>query len=224
MENHLGKTTPSSPDRDSNLDLPVLGSRAQHDKRLVPKLVDMGAKILGSQYNILPVTGRLGLKSQLDILQGERRSVASQLTKVSLRTNKNSWIKETVDSASYRTGLPEKPKRHKSTLGLHLLVSPELFSAGRLKIRCTASLHHLYSQSTEKSVEEDRPRAGPSYIYTAPPPPPENRFTDYEDENQGEDISAAASSGGGRKSGKWTGNGAGTISILVLLFSLYSVT
>nr|CAD7262857.1 unnamed protein product [Timema shepardi] len=33
VENHLGKTTPSSPDRDSNLDLPVLGSRAQHDKR-----------------------------------------------------------------------------------------------------------------------------------------------------------------------------------------------
>nr|CAD7571773.1 unnamed protein product [Timema californicum] len=30
VENHLGKTTPpSSPDRDSNLDLPVLGSRAQ---------------------------------------------------------------------------------------------------------------------------------------------------------------------------------------------------
>nr|CAD7396765.1 unnamed protein product [Timema cristinae] len=33
VENHLGKTTPSSPDRDSNLDLPVLSSRAQHDKR-----------------------------------------------------------------------------------------------------------------------------------------------------------------------------------------------
>nr|CAD7454679.1 unnamed protein product [Timema tahoe] len=31
VENHLGKATPSSPDRDSNLDLPVLGSRAQHD-------------------------------------------------------------------------------------------------------------------------------------------------------------------------------------------------
>nr|CAD7449008.1 unnamed protein product [Timema bartmani] len=31
VKNHLGKTTPSSPDRDSNLDLPVLGSRAQHD-------------------------------------------------------------------------------------------------------------------------------------------------------------------------------------------------
>nr|CAD7568523.1 unnamed protein product [Timema californicum] len=34
VENHLGKTTPSSPDRDSNLDLPVLSSRAQHDKRM----------------------------------------------------------------------------------------------------------------------------------------------------------------------------------------------
>nr|CAD7458649.1 unnamed protein product [Timema tahoe] len=30
VENHSGKTTPSSPDRDSNLDLPVLGSLAQH--------------------------------------------------------------------------------------------------------------------------------------------------------------------------------------------------
>nr|CAD7425000.1 unnamed protein product [Timema monikensis] len=34
VENHLGKTTPSSPERDSNLDLPVLSSRAQHDKRV----------------------------------------------------------------------------------------------------------------------------------------------------------------------------------------------
>nr|CAD7572944.1 unnamed protein product [Timema californicum] len=34
VENHLGKTTPSSLDRDSNLDLPILGSRAQHDKRV----------------------------------------------------------------------------------------------------------------------------------------------------------------------------------------------
>nr|CAD7417710.1 unnamed protein product [Timema poppensis] len=35
---HLGKTTPSSPDRDydrdSNLNIPVLSSRAQHNKRV----------------------------------------------------------------------------------------------------------------------------------------------------------------------------------------------
>nr|CAD7205196.1 unnamed protein product [Timema douglasi] len=36
VENHSGKTTPSSPDRDSNLDLPVLSSQAaQHDKRVL---------------------------------------------------------------------------------------------------------------------------------------------------------------------------------------------
>ncbi|CAG2057110.1 unnamed protein product, partial [Timema podura] len=34
MENHLGKTTPSSPDRDSNLDLPVLSGLAQRDWRV----------------------------------------------------------------------------------------------------------------------------------------------------------------------------------------------
>nr|CAD7262226.1 unnamed protein product [Timema shepardi] len=34
VENHLVKTTLSSPDRDSNLDLPVLGGRAQHDSRV----------------------------------------------------------------------------------------------------------------------------------------------------------------------------------------------
>nr|CAD7570460.1 unnamed protein product [Timema californicum] len=34
VKNHLGKTTPSSPDRDSSLDRPVLSSRAQHDKRI----------------------------------------------------------------------------------------------------------------------------------------------------------------------------------------------
>nr|CAD7588401.1 unnamed protein product [Timema genevievae] len=36
--------------------------------------------------------------------EGERRGVASQPTKVSFRANKNRWITETVDGASYRTG------------------------------------------------------------------------------------------------------------------------
>nr|CAD7257251.1 unnamed protein product [Timema shepardi] len=31
VENHLGKTGPSSPERDSNLDLPVLGSLTQQE-------------------------------------------------------------------------------------------------------------------------------------------------------------------------------------------------
>nr|CAD7452365.1 unnamed protein product [Timema tahoe] len=35
VENHLGKTTSSKPDRDSNLDLPVLGSLAQHETSML---------------------------------------------------------------------------------------------------------------------------------------------------------------------------------------------
>nr|CAD7196739.1 unnamed protein product [Timema douglasi] len=31
VENHLGKTTPSSPDQNSNLDHPILGTLAQHE-------------------------------------------------------------------------------------------------------------------------------------------------------------------------------------------------
>nr|CAD7455450.1 unnamed protein product [Timema tahoe] len=48
VENHLGKTTPSSPDRDSNFDLPVLGGLAQHDWR-VSQLRHRGG---GSQQHI----------------------------------------------------------------------------------------------------------------------------------------------------------------------------
>ncbi|XP_068085278.1 uncharacterized protein [Anabrus simplex] len=49
--------------------------------------------------------------------------------------------------------------RESSLLGLQLVVKPQLFKAGRLKIRCIASIHDVYWQSTEKSVEEDRPRS-----------------------------------------------------------------
>nr|CAD7575680.1 unnamed protein product [Timema californicum] len=48
VENHLGKTTPSSTDRDFNLDLPVLSSRAQHDKR-VCQLRHRGGKMGGEK-------------------------------------------------------------------------------------------------------------------------------------------------------------------------------
>nr|CAD7414715.1 unnamed protein product [Timema cristinae] len=43
------------------------------------------------------------------VWESERRGVASQPTKVSFRANKNRYITETVDGASYRTGLAEKP-------------------------------------------------------------------------------------------------------------------
>nr|CAD7569169.1 unnamed protein product [Timema californicum] len=54
VENHFGKTTLSSPDRYSNLNLPVLGGRAQHDKRRNGKRNhEMNSSIFKGFYNQL---------------------------------------------------------------------------------------------------------------------------------------------------------------------------
>nr|CAD7405730.1 unnamed protein product [Timema poppensis] len=56
VENRLGKTTPSSHDRDSNLDLPVLSSQAQHDK-LVSQLRHRGGHLRDPNiYTEIPLT------------------------------------------------------------------------------------------------------------------------------------------------------------------------
>nr|CAD7394636.1 unnamed protein product [Timema cristinae] len=59
-ENHLGKTTPSSPDRDSNLNLPVLSSRAQHDKR-VSQLRHRGSTLPLLNFRVVTVLSRKDL-------------------------------------------------------------------------------------------------------------------------------------------------------------------
>nr|CAD7265966.1 unnamed protein product [Timema shepardi] len=51
VENQLGKTTLSSPDQDSKLDLSVLGSRAQHDKRVFNLRVDV--HVLNHEGNLV---------------------------------------------------------------------------------------------------------------------------------------------------------------------------
>nr|CAD7433882.1 unnamed protein product [Timema monikensis] len=52
-ENHLGKTTPSSPDRDSNLDLPVLSSELNTTSALANYTTEAGA--VTSKYLRSPV-------------------------------------------------------------------------------------------------------------------------------------------------------------------------
>jgi hypothetical protein len=80
--------------------------------------------------------------------------------------------------------------RECSYLGLNITIESNHFLDGHLKIRCSASIHHIYYQSTEKSVEEERPRGllhgtatvggGVSYIPPPSPvtglPPSEHRF------------------------------------------------
>nr|CAD7401401.1 unnamed protein product [Timema poppensis] len=52
VKNHLGKTTPSSPNQDSNLDPPVLGSLAQHESsELVNYATDAEAALSSKEVN-----------------------------------------------------------------------------------------------------------------------------------------------------------------------------
>ncbi|XP_067009532.2 uncharacterized protein [Anabrus simplex] len=87
----------------------------------------------------------------------------------------------------------EESDRESSQLGLQLPVKPHHFETGRLKIRCIASIHDVYWQSTEKSVEEDRPKGiklgavGPEFVPNIPEPSTahprlrNNFYDDYED-------------------------------------------
>lgn len=71
----------------------------------------------------------------------------------------------------------EPHDRETARLGLRFSVEARHFTSGRLKIRCSASIGNLYWQSTEKSVEEDRPRLPP----LTPPPPPTSLQDDFGD-------------------------------------------
>ncbi|KAJ9595401.1 hypothetical protein L9F63_013410, partial [Diploptera punctata] len=76
-------------------------------------------------------------------------------------------------------------ERESSYLGLKIQIRSIDFVNGRLKIRCSASIHDIYYQSTEKSIEEERPRGllssnpssgiqliqPPSVLITDLPPP-----------------------------------------------------
>ena len=85
-----------------------------------------------------------------------------------------------------KTNLVEYPivketdgERESSYLGLKMTVKLHHFSHGHLKIRCSASIHDIYYQSTEISVEEERPRGllhgtatmGGGVPYIPPPNP-----------------------------------------------------
>ncbi|XP_059485218.1 uncharacterized protein LOC132202366 [Neocloeon triangulifer] len=59
--------------------------------------------------------------------------------------------------------IKEPHDKETTTLGLRFLVELRHFTTGRLKIRCSASIGNLYWQSTEKSIEEEKPK---------PPQPP----------------------------------------------------
>ncbi|XP_035772869.1 uncharacterized protein LOC118456325 [Anopheles albimanus] len=72
------------------------------------------------------------------------------------------YINEAQANPSYiRTHKPFRERKsdlETSLVGIHFVASSHHFINGKLKIRCTARIHDIYLQSTERSVDEDRPR------------------------------------------------------------------
>ncbi|XP_053673829.1 uncharacterized protein LOC128724091 [Anopheles nili] len=72
------------------------------------------------------------------------------------------YINEAQANPSYiRTHKPFRERKNEfetSLAGIHFVVGSHHFVNGKLKIRCAARIHDIYLQSTERSIDEDRPR------------------------------------------------------------------
>ncbi|XP_035917520.1 uncharacterized protein LOC118514629 [Anopheles stephensi] len=72
------------------------------------------------------------------------------------------YINEAQANPSYiRTHKPFRERKNDfetSLAGIHFVVGSHHFVNGKLKIRCSARIHDIYIQSTERSIDEDRPR------------------------------------------------------------------
>ncbi|XP_055923915.1 uncharacterized protein LOC129954197 [Eupeodes corollae] len=72
------------------------------------------------------------------------------------------WINEIAVLPNYiRTYEVQKHTEENlesSVLEINFIVTYQHFMKGRLKLKCTARIHEIYEQETEKVIEEDRPR------------------------------------------------------------------
>uniref|UniRef100_A0A182NU49 Uncharacterized protein n=1 Tax=Anopheles dirus TaxID=7168 RepID=A0A182NU49_9DIPT len=60
-----------------------------------------------------------------------------------------------------RTHKPFRERKNEfetSLASIHFVAGSHHFVNGKLKIRCTARIHDIYLQSTERSIDEDRPQ------------------------------------------------------------------
>nr|CAD7576088.1 unnamed protein product [Timema californicum] len=132
VENNLGNQppAPSSPDRNSNLDLPVLGGRAQHDKRENLSTLDPDSELQ------LPVTGSLVYcgSGSLDHAAIEEKPPPVHPTEIRTSISPSSAVELNTTSASikYSNHVPKSAGgRHlKSSKGRKRRIKVTIIGAG----------------------------------------------------------------------------------------------
>nr|CAD7431723.1 unnamed protein product [Timema monikensis] len=142
VENHLGKTTPSSPDRDSNLDLPVLSSRAQHDYR-VSQLRHRGGSGHGSRKEL----ERLNIALDEEKCRLERTIQEFREEHVRMKSEYESTI------AAVKMVEQDKEALQNTTAALMVSISGGLglvWLTGTYEQTCFLDLENLSALETEK--------------------------------------------------------------------------
>nr|CAD7570465.1 unnamed protein product [Timema californicum] len=88
VENHLGKTSLSSPDRDLNFNFPVLGSRAQHETSALANYATEAGRLRGDCTNCVDEGSGVAARWTMPLLKlGEKRYYLGIFFKVSRPNN-----------------------------------------------------------------------------------------------------------------------------------------
>nr|CAD7407428.1 unnamed protein product [Timema poppensis] len=140
----------SSPGRDLNLTLPVIGNLVQCERSSLEPAANENK--CQTQFGVVRPLD-LSSASLKPILrgggrEGERRGVVSQPTKIFFRANKNRWITETVDGASYRTGHANKAYE-KATPVHPTEIRTSISSSSAVELNTTSALANYATEAGE---------------------------------------------------------------------------
>nr|CAD7203519.1 unnamed protein product [Timema douglasi] len=136
-ENQLGKTTPSSPDRDSNLDLPVLSSRAQQRQAQ--------GKNMATSYDCKFIETSVGINHNVDEL------LVGLLTQIRLKLENP---ERSRDLFRKRSCSRKKGSRNKSPLGANSGHKPYRGSRTSTSLKVKGLLGKVWARdSKSKSCE-----------------------------------------------------------------------
>ncbi|XP_037913709.1 uncharacterized protein LOC119653211 isoform X2 [Hermetia illucens] len=101
-----------------------------------------------------------GIKSRYQIGEGLRANCTSRHSKpaANLSWAINDQPANPLHVKHHRALVDPRNDYQTSISGIQFVVLPQHFSRGKLKLRCIAHIHDIFWQSTERSIEEERPR------------------------------------------------------------------
>nr|CAD7438148.1 unnamed protein product [Timema bartmani] len=120
----IGKPTLSTPDRDSNLVLPVIGSLVYYESGVLDHTATESRRLRCAGYSVTV------FRVLTDKPNGKRplaRPRSKWEVNIGMNLTEKRRITENLDGASYRTGLAEKAYKKNKLLNLYFVLSPVIY-------------------------------------------------------------------------------------------------